>query len=390
MKTQITSHFGARPITADQIEYQQRIDTAPHLEPVSKWTVLAHLGLCAKSLNISARNLAVLQVLLSFHPEDTLNPEAPLIVFASNAAIQKRAHGMPESTLRRHLMALVDAGLLIRRDSPNGKRYARRTGDGQIGTAYGFDLKPLAVRAAEFAARAAEEQQRMDAIKTARELITLTMRDIFKFIEFAQSHGAAGNWDAYEDQTRLIRRTLRRNMTLIELRAAQSELSATLHDIKSITELAQIPQPEDATAQNNPEIVTETAEMSGSGSQNERHYQRSDKKHSDKPQELTLAHVLSACPDVHPYTGQTPRGWNDFIRSMSIVAPMTGIDSNSWKSACIEMGPERAAATVAALVQRCGDIRNPGAYFRVLTRKAKEGRYSPLSMLNTLSAAQAC
>ncbi len=54
--------------------------------------------------------------------------------------------GMPASTLRRHLAVLVDAGLIVRRDSPNGKRYARKNRAGAIELAFGFDLSPLVVR----------------------------------------------------------------------------------------------------------------------------------------------------------------------------------------------------------------------------------------------------
>ena len=54
---------------------------------------------------------------------------------------------MPASTLRRLLAVLVEAGLIVRRDSPNGKRYARKGRGGEITLAFGFDLAPLVVRA---------------------------------------------------------------------------------------------------------------------------------------------------------------------------------------------------------------------------------------------------
>ncbi|WP_371328623.1 helix-turn-helix domain-containing protein [Shinella sp. HZN7] len=53
------------------------------------------------------------------------------------------------ATLRRHLAALVEAGLIERRDSPNGKRYAHRGRGGEIGAAFGFSLAPLLARAGE-------------------------------------------------------------------------------------------------------------------------------------------------------------------------------------------------------------------------------------------------
>ena len=61
-----------------------------------------------------------------------------------------RAHGPAPATLRRALAQLVEAGIVIRRDSPNGKRYARRGEGGQVEQAFGFDLSPLVARAAEF------------------------------------------------------------------------------------------------------------------------------------------------------------------------------------------------------------------------------------------------
>jgi len=46
--------------------------------------------------------------------------------------------------------------LIIRRDSPNGKRYARKSGAGEIELAFGFDLSPLVVRSEEFEHLAAD------------------------------------------------------------------------------------------------------------------------------------------------------------------------------------------------------------------------------------------
>ena len=105
----------------------------------------------------------------SFYPETTLTGEDDLIVFPSNELLCLRTHGMPPSTLRRHLAALVDAGLIVRRDSPNGKRYARKGRAGEIQLAFGFDLAPLVVRAEEFERLAEEIEAESRAIKLAGE-----------------------------------------------------------------------------------------------------------------------------------------------------------------------------------------------------------------------------
>ena len=106
------------------------------------------------SASASARSRCS-NALLTFHPETVLTGD-DLIVFPSNEQIALRAHGMPSSTMRRHLALLVDAGLIIRRDSPNGKRYARKGRDGAVSQAFGFDLSPLVARAAEIEGLAEE------------------------------------------------------------------------------------------------------------------------------------------------------------------------------------------------------------------------------------------
>ena len=107
----------------------------------------------------------MLDALLSFHPETTLSGEG-LIVFPSNQQLALRAHGMAPATLRRHLAALVDCGLIIRRDSPNGKRFARKGQGGAVEMAFGFDLSPLVARAEEFEAWAEEVRAEERALTT--------------------------------------------------------------------------------------------------------------------------------------------------------------------------------------------------------------------------------
>lgn len=93
-------------------------------------------------LGATDRSLTILNALLSFHQDDELGTDGDLIVWPSNEKLTERTNGMPAATLRRHLAVLVECGLIIRRDSPNGKRFARKGRGGQIEQAYGFDLSP--------------------------------------------------------------------------------------------------------------------------------------------------------------------------------------------------------------------------------------------------------
>src|SRR5690606_32966980 len=97
-------------------------------------------------------------------------------------------------TLRRHLAVLVDCGLIIRKDSPNGKRFARRGRAGEIEQAYGFDLAPLVARAEEFSQLAEAVQAEKKAFRVAKERLTLLRRDIVKMIDAAVKEKVPGNW----------------------------------------------------------------------------------------------------------------------------------------------------------------------------------------------------
>ena len=178
-----TTPFGRRSLTLAHVASQMVATARPPEKVVHKWKIFHAICTARPRLGVSERSLSVLNALLTFHPETALTGEDDLIVFPSNdQAHSLRAHGMPASTLRRHLAVLVDAGLIIRRDSPNGKRYARKDDAGEIELAFGFDLSPLVVRSEEFESLAADIEAEARALKLVRERITLCRRDIAKMI----------------------------------------------------------------------------------------------------------------------------------------------------------------------------------------------------------------
>ncbi|MEK4031704.1 plasmid replication protein RepC [Methylocystis sp. IM3] len=76
-----------------------------------------------------------------------------LLCWPSNAQIEKKT-GMSERTVRRTIVKLRERGLILMRDSANGKRFPISNAEGEVVDARGFDLTPLHARAAEFAERA--------------------------------------------------------------------------------------------------------------------------------------------------------------------------------------------------------------------------------------------
>ena len=142
-----TAPFGPRPLSATALRAQRDVTLCAG-KAAHKWRMFRHVCEARAELRLSDRSLTVLNALLSFHPDTVLTLGSDdLVVFPSNRELSVRAHGIPASTLRRHIAALVDAGLILRRDSPNGKRYVRRAPGGGIEQAFGFDLSPLVASA---------------------------------------------------------------------------------------------------------------------------------------------------------------------------------------------------------------------------------------------------
>lgn len=69
---------------------------------------------------------------------------------------------------------------------------------------------------------------------------------------------------------------------------------------------------------------------------------------------------------------------------------MMGITPSAWEEAMHVMGPEVAAITVAAMLQRFDRITNPGGYLRAFSAKAATGGFSPGPMVMALFQGGAC
>ena len=143
---------------------------------------------------------------------------------------------MAPATLRRHLACLVEAGLIIRRDSPNGKRYARRGQDGEIENAFGFDLTPLVARAAEIENLAEEVRAENKAMRLLRERITLLRRDIVKMIATGLEEGVSGDWEALHLRYVALSSRYARNSTRRDLETLEADLAAFAHEIQNALE----------------------------------------------------------------------------------------------------------------------------------------------------------
>jgi replication initiation protein RepC len=362
----------------------------PPEKVVHKWKIFHAICTARPRLGVSERSLSVLNALLTFHPETALTGEDDLIVFPSNHQLSLRAHGMPASTLRRHLAVLVDAGLVVRRDSPNGKRYARKGSAGEIELAFGFDISPLVVRSEEFESLAADIEAEARALKLVRERITLCRRDIAKMIATGieedvptrrDGQGPA-DWQEVHAAFRSIVDQIPRTATRQELEPIAEELSQLADDVLNLLK-----------------THIKSTDSSANESHTERHIQNSNTdplidlepslregraaRAEPKPQPPRVAEgtyplgmVLNACPDIVDYAKGGISNWRDLLATAAVVRSMLGISPSAWEEAQTVLGETPAAIVVACILQRGAAIRSAGGYLRGLTRKAEAGEFS--------------
>ncbi|MER8562464.1 plasmid replication protein RepC [Mesorhizobium sp. M0578] len=380
-----TTPFGRRPMSLAMLAAQNESREIPKGRVVDKWQIYRNLCEGKSIVGIGDRALAVLNALLSFYPDSELSEENGIIVFPSNAQLSLRAHGMPDSTLRRNLAELVDCGLVIRRDSPNGKRYARKGRGGEIEEAFGFSLAPLLARAQEF--EAAAERVRADnrALRLMRERITLHRRDIQKLVEAAVEEDVPGDWGSLWRRFRAIVETIPRRARIAELEPIVADLGALRDDVDKLLE-----------------IHMESTNPSGNESQSER--QQSDSntdsifefepaleksgspaepitRTAEPPKTYPLGLVLKACPEIADYAVEGIGNWRDFMITAAQVRGYLGVSPSAYEDACHVMGQEIAAVVIACILHRAQHIESAGGYLRVLTEKARAGEFSVGPML---------
>ena len=378
-----------RPISHAHLRVVERPEASVPGKPVNKWELLRELSKAQAAFGVSERDLTVLQGLLSFFPDDALGGNAEMVVFPSNKAICERLNGMACSTMRRHIARLVDAGLLMRRDSPNGKRYVRKHGEERV--AFGLDLSPLYCRSEEVARAAEAVREAEDRVRRLREAVSLMRRDLAALAEFGEEiQPGLGLWDQLRDKAVLTARALRRKLMLEELSAYRADLGDLLDHARNIID------------------GPETEELNTNDAKFERHHHNSNEESIDsepalekggaaagapdaeadapgadveeadtrRVPKIPLHLVIAGCPSLKTFYQGDIRHWHQLFDAACHVRPAMGISASAWEEAQRFMGPEQASIVVVAMLERFADIRSPGGYLRALTSKAAAGEFS--------------
>src|SRR5271169_7152841 len=153
--------------------------------------LLAAFKAAAPRLGLTPRLVHAIDWLFRFTmPQDWGRGGRPIVW--PSASMQQEALGLSPSQAKAINRALIEAGVLTMRDSPNGKRYGVRDRAGRITEAYGFDLAPIAARHAEFVRLAEAARAERAEMGRLRRRATIARKGITQILETAAEYGLQG------------------------------------------------------------------------------------------------------------------------------------------------------------------------------------------------------
>lgn len=314
--------------------------------------VISVMRLAGPAMGLSAQVLRTLELLLSCLPPKRNHHT----VFASNDTLSLRAGGISDRSLRRHIAQLWEAGLLIRSDSPNRKRFTRLDPVAGQMMRFGLDLSPLFSRFADLAALAEAEEKVIRQLRYLRlKLRTAAQR----LLQAVPGHPEA------EEALKAVRRKL-----------SADELQILLAQFPQVSE-----SPSDA-----PCPTRATPGMAVNAGQNDRHHHNLNKEHLDKKATNPIATLLAACPEALEYAVKPLQSEQDIITHARLLAPMLNIPHQLVDEANEKKDAFSVAALIWVIVQRGCQIVSPQAYFRSLTTGKKQESFSPWNYISRLTS----
>jgi replication initiation protein RepC len=327
----------------------------------------------SKALDLRPAQRAVLSELVACWGEQEWER---LLVWPSNDYLMSRT-GLTERAIRRILRQLVDLQLIAPKDSPNGKRYAVKDLAGQVVDAFGFDLTPVYARRGDWVVVLMEQKQLREVQKRAFDEVTICRRATEEALSALAEHFP--DVDRSDAETRLkalqARTPTRSRITLpADLLDAWQLLRTDVEEV--FYEAGKAGLRVLHTNNNN----GSPSESCNKGFPKKAEPVRSTEQH---PEHLSPELILEACPTLSDY-GQPVRDLADIVSAGRYLRAALGAHESAWAEAVEDIGTVRAAIAVIYVLQLYEDdaaknggesrIKNPGGYFRALTRMVKSGK----------------
>jgi replication initiation protein RepC len=372
--------------------------------------LLAAFKAAASRLGLSPRLVHAVDWLFRFtQPQDWGRGGRPIVW--PSASLQQEALGLSATQAKALNRALIEAGLVTMKDSPNGKRYGVRDRAGQITEAYGFDLSPVAARHPEFVRLAEEGRAERAEMGRLRRRATIARKGITQILETAAVYGLEGeDWMGLARETRTLAKALKRverpeEMALgvesLERRQRlarerlESRLSVATADLSEAVDSDPLgpenrPHQDTYNSDLNPEMDTVIADKQCSAPVGEALPAQVAPERTVAPPEtkpappvriegtvlrLSTEELVRLAPRLRPYlTAPTPT-WPAVVDAADWLRGELGVSKSLWGEACLAMGREEAAIAVAIVSAKpAGHFQSsPGGYFHGMVAKAKAG-----------------
>jgi len=324
---------------------------------VSSTDLFAVARLAVKSLNLRPGARFVLEQLVGCWGGELLGGR--YLVWPSNEFLMDRT-GLSERGVRYAIRSLLELGVIVSKESANGKRFAIRSANGQIRDAYGLDLSPLLSRREEFT-------ERCEEIKVAREYrrrqfdeITVCRRSVQELLRALKDWFDKPTGDLQREFERLAAITPRRD----SLASPEAALAAwrALHEVTK-------EQYDAACGGNNSRIIEDN---------NDTPDQSCNKAYEKNVAGPNLVELAAACPDAMSFMPKVADE-RDLIRAVSTLRGAFGTHESAWNEAMEMLGAAQAAKAFVVVLQRATEdngekIKNVGGYFRAYARMIEQGR----------------
>ena len=316
------------------------------------------------------------------------------------AARQAEFLGLTRNAVKTLNRMLFEAGILVMRDSPTGKRYGRRDDQGRIVEAYGFDLSPLAFRYDEFIRTAAEARAERERCGHFKRRATCARRAI---AQIGETLAAAGPlpppWPQLATETAGLVAAIRKARTSddfallaqgLESRKAQAEAWASKASKAGNLDPegpADRPRNISTNSSLDPSDTVMAAEESGRDkaasqipeAEREAGKDRGEKiaaRDFDNPAKVHPGELLPLAPRLADYVEQTYPDWKDIVNGAADgLRHDLGVSQNLWGEACLSVGRPLAAVALAIVSTKPREhfTRGAGGYFAAMIKRAKTG-----------------
>ena len=381
--------------------------------------LLAAFKAAAPRLGLSPRMVHAVDWLFRFTmPQDWGRGGRPIVW--PSASLQQEALGLSATRVKAINRALIEAGLVTMKDSPNGKRYGKRDPKGTIVEAYGFDLSPIAARHGEFVRLAAEAKAERVEMARFRRRATIARNGIAQILETVAEYGFAGEeWVTLRRESRDLTQALRKierpeemalGVASLERRqlSARERLESLLAEVAPKTPEAVNPDP--LGTENGPHqynynpnlnpkqdtVIASEGSKSGVASANpepltpvwpreRQEGQGGQQGRTDNGTVLKIKtdELVRLAPRLRPYLRTSSPGWPEIVDAADWLRHDLGVSKPLWGDACLAMGREKAAIALAIVSAKPAEhfTASPGSYFHGMVARAKSGQ---LNLARTL------